>query len=153
MNGHRPTHTRRNRRFAALAAGGAALTLLISGCGSGGTGTDETSPAPAPTSHTSPSSTEGGEVPGGVTEAQAQNLCTELEKQLQSWRTYTPTIGKAGLNTLVGEWIARNGLDPIAFLRDKSRIDTITQSACPDVREGAISALEIPDLASGLIGL
>lgn len=153
MNGQRPTHIRRSRQRSALAAGGVAVALFVTGCGSGGNGTGDNSPPPAPPSQSSPTATQDGEVPGGVTAAQAQNLCTEMEKQLQSWRTYTPTIGKAGLNTLVGEWITRNGLDPIAFLRDKSRIDTITQSACPDIREGAISALEIPDLAAGLIGL
>ncbi|NLE79974.1 MAG: hypothetical protein GX610_10415 [Rhodococcus sp.] len=153
MTEHRPLHPRRSRRRAALAAGGFALALVVTGCGNGGNGTVDSSPAPEPSSQTSPPSTEVGEVPGGVTATQAQNLCSELEKQLQSWRTYTPTIGKAGLNGLVGEWITRNGLDPIAFLRDKSRIDTITQSACPDIREGAISALELPDLAAGLIGL
>ncbi|MFD4369810.1 hypothetical protein [Rhodococcus sp. NPDC058521] len=140
------------RRRAAFAAGGFALVLFAAGCAGG----SETPPPPAPSESQAPATTattDGGEVPGGVTEAQAQQLCTDMEKQLQSWRTYTPTIGKAGLNTLVGSWIAQNGLDPIAFVRDKARIDTITSSACPEVRDGAISALDIPDLASGLIGL
>lgn len=91
-------------------------------------------------------------VPGGVTEAQAAQLCTDLEGQLQSWRTYTPTIGKTGLNGLVGTWIAKNNLNALDFLQDRARIDVITTAACPDIRQQAITALEIPDLASGLIG-
>lgn len=33
-----------------------------------------------------------------------------------------------------------------------SSIDVITTAACPQVRQGAIDALDIPDFASGLIG-
>ncbi|QNG18467.1 hypothetical protein G4H71_01215 [Rhodococcus triatomae] len=131
-------------------ATGAAVAALAAAvaCGS-------PAPAPEPTPTQSEQQPPSGTAPaaGGVTEAQAAALCGDLEGQLQSWRTYTPTIGKTGLNGLVLTWIAQNGLNPIEFAQDRARIDAITTAACPQVRQEAITALEIPDLASGLIGL
>ncbi|QHE69037.1 hypothetical protein [Rhodococcus sp. WAY2] len=133
---------------AALAAGAVALAALTGCAGQG------TAPAPQSAVPTSSRAAPPGvaAVPGGVTEAQATQLCRDLEGQLQSWRTYTPTIGKTGLNGLVGTWIAQNNLNALDFLQDRGRIDVITTAACPDIRQEAVTALEIPDLASGLIG-
>ncbi|TQC48268.1 hypothetical protein EEB14_16170 [Rhodococcus sp. WS4] len=142
--------TGRRHRLAVAAAGTVAVAALVTGCAGQGT-----SPAPGTTAPPAPATTAvpgPALVPGGVTEAQAAQLCTDLEGQLQSWRTYTPTIGKTGLNGLVGTWIAKNNLNALDFLQDRGRIDVITTAACPDIRQQAITALEIPDLASGLIG-
>ncbi|MDT2009228.1 hypothetical protein FXW78_44515 [Rhodococcus opacus] len=142
--------TGRRHRLAFAAAGTMAVAALVTGCAGQGT-----SPAPGTTAPPAPATTAvpgPALVPGGVTEAQAAQLCTDLEGQLQSWRTYTPTIGKTGLNGLVGTWIAKNNLNALDFLQHRGRIDMITTAACPDIRQQAITALEIPDLASGLIG-
>ncbi|MDF3308779.1 hypothetical protein [Rhodococcus sp. T2V] len=140
----------RRHRLAAAAAGTVAAAALVAGCAGQGP-----APAPGTTAPPPPATTavpDTALAPGGVTEAQAAQLCTDLEGQLQSWRTYTPTIGKTGLNGLVGTWIAKNNLNALDFLQDRARIDVITTAACPDIRQQAITALEIPDLASGLIG-
>jgi hypothetical protein len=150
MGQRRVQGTGRRRRLAVVAAGTVTAAALVGGCAGQGT-----SPAPGTTAPPAPVTTAPpgpALVPGGVTEAQAAQLCTDLEGQLQSWRTYTPTIGKTGLNGLVGTWIAKNNLNAIDFLQDRGRIDVITTAACPDIRQQAITALEIPDLASGLIG-
>jgi hypothetical protein len=148
--GQRRVHgSGRRHRLAVAAAGTVAAAALVTGCAG-------QSPTPAPGTTAPPPATTvvpgTALVPGGVTEAQAAQLCTDLEGQLQSWRTYTPTIGKTGLNGLVGTWIAKNNLNGLDFLQDRARIDAITTAACPDIRQQAITALEIPDLASGLIG-
>lgn len=118
-------------------------------------------PAPTGTSTESPVTTEttsaAGSSPaeagaGGFTEAQAADLCARLEGQLSNWRTYTPSVGRGGLNILVGEWGAANGVDLVALAGDRGRIDAATSAQCPEVREEAVQALEIPDLASGLVG-
>lgn len=140
------------RRFALAAAGSAAVLAVTVGC------SNQPAPAPAGTSAVAPA--PGAAAPatpipgdtGGVTAAQAEKLCSDMAAQLQNWRTYTPTIGKGGLNTVVGTWAAQNGINMIDLVSHKARIDVITSAQCPDVREGAMYALEIPDLASGLIG-
>ena len=148
MGQRRVQGTGRRHRPAVMAAAAVAAAAVVTGCAGPG-------PAPAPGTTPPPATTAvpgPGLVPGGVTEAQAAQLCTDLEGQLQSWRTYTPTIGKTGLNGLVGTWIAKNNLNALDFLQDRGRIDVITTAACPGVRQEAVTALVIPDLASGLIG-
>ena len=75
-----------------------------------------------------------------------------MEGQLQNWRTVTPTLGKGGLNTIVITWATQNGINLLDLAQNRESIDAATSAACPDVRSGAISAVEIPDLASGLVG-
>ncbi|KOS53838.1 lipoprotein, partial [Rhodococcus rhodochrous KG-21] len=82
----------------------------------------------------------------------AAELCSQMEGQLQSWRTYTPSMSKPGLNLLVGEWAARNGIDMLALARDRDRVDAIASAQCPEVRSEALEALQIPTLASALVG-
>ncbi|EME21637.1 hypothetical protein [Rhodococcus triatomae] len=144
------------RRYAFAVAGSVALLAGTAGCA------NDTTPEPAPTAAPAPSpdggatgTAPGAVIPGdsgGVTTTQAEQLCSEMESQLQNWRTYTPTIGKGGLNTVVGSWAAQNGINMIDLIAHKARIDVITTAQCPDVRDGALYALEIPDLATGLIG-
>ncbi|AHK32473.1 hypothetical protein Pd630_LPD05267 [Rhodococcus opacus PD630] len=142
--------TGRRHRLAVMAAAAVAAAAAVTGCAG-----PPPAPAPGSTAPPAPATTAvpgTALVAGGVTEAQAAQLCTDLEGQLQSWRTYTPTIGKTGLNGLVGTWIAKNNLNALDFLQDRGRIDVITTAACPGVRQEAVTALVIPDLASGLIG-
>ena len=43
-------------------------------------------------------------------------------------------------------------VDLLKLAGDRGQIDAITGAQCPQVRDGALYALEIPDLASALIG-
>lgn len=145
------------RRYAFAVAGVAALLAGTAGCASDTTPAPASTaaPAPAPSTNSGGASAAGSVIPGdsgGVTTTQAEQLCSDMEAQLQSWRTYTPTIGKGGLNSVVGTWAAQNGINMIDLVTHKARIDVITTAQCPDVRDGALYAIEIPDLASGLIG-
>ncbi|MFF0816958.1 hypothetical protein ACFYVR_17645 [Rhodococcus sp. NPDC003318] len=147
------------RRSAFAVAGSAAVLALAVGCASDGapapTATGGTTAVPAPGTAAPGAAQSGAVIPGdsgGVTTTQAEQLCSDMAAQLQNWRTYTPTIGKGGLNTVVGTWAARNGVNMLDLVAHKARIDVITSAQCPDVRDGALYALEIPDLASGLIG-
>lgn len=156
--------TERRGRLAATVAATAALAALVGGCSS----TDD-SPTPGNSAHTEvvpstsvPSSARTtapsaqSAAPGagavGATDPQAAQLCSDLEEQLQNWRTYTPTIGKGGLNTVVISWATANGMDLLKLANDRGQIDAITSAQCPQVRQGALEALEIPNLASALIG-
>ncbi|MBM4640001.1 hypothetical protein GS448_07615 [Rhodococcus hoagii] len=148
--------TARRGRLAATAAATAALAALVGGCSSTGD-----SPTPGNSAQTSaltsapqpPATADGnsGSVTG-VTDAQAAQLCSDIDEQLQNWRTYTPTIGKGGLNTVVISWATTNGVDLLKLAGDRRQVDAITSAQCPQVRDGALYALEIPDLASALIG-
>lgn len=126
----------------------AAATAVLGACAPA----PESDPTGTATPATTTTTTTDSAGPGGVTEAQAADLCARMEGQLSNWRTYTPSVGRGGLNILVGEWGAANGVDLLALAGDRARIDTITSEQCPQVREEAIAALEIPDLAAGLVG-
>ncbi|NLU82849.1 hypothetical protein [Rhodococcus sp. HNM0569] len=141
------THSRLTAVALCVGAAFAAVACGTAGAPSSAPGSPS---APDSPSAAAPPGTEPA--PGDVTAAQAQSLCSDLEGQLQNWRTYTPTIGKGGLNIVVGTWLAHHNLGAIDFATDRGRIDTITSAACPQVRADALTALEIPDLASGLVG-
>ncbi|PTR32113.1 hypothetical protein C8K36_1011163 [Rhodococcus sp. OK519] len=147
--------TARRGRLAATLAATAATAAVITGCSS------TESPTPGNSAHTADQTTStkapttsagSGSALAGVTDAQAAQLCSDIDEQLQNWRTYTPTIGKGGLNTVVISWATANGVDLLKLAGDRGQIDTITSAQCPQVRDGALYALEIPNLASALIG-
>ena len=87
-----------------------------------------------------------------MTVVAAQQLCSSIEAELSNWRVQGPTLGKPGLNLVVQSWAAENGTINIEVLRNRALIDTVTVAACPEVRQQALELLEIPDLASGLVG-
>ena len=129
--------TERRGRLAATVAATAALAALAAGCSSTGE-----SPTPGNSAHTADATSSaapstpgsaGGQV-AGVTTAQAAQLCSDMEAQLQNWRTYTPTLGKGGLNTVVISWATANGMDLVKLAGDRGQIDTITSAQCPQVR-------------------
>ncbi|HEY5857605.1 MAG TPA: hypothetical protein VIW24_27135 [Aldersonia sp.] len=130
----------------------AVIAVLVTGCGGNTENPPPASTPPSPTpSPQAPTPTEPGTP--GVSEQAAQNLCDAIEAELSNWRVQGPTLGKPGLNLLVQQWAAQNGNLNIYVLRDRTIVDDATKSACPDVRQQAIDALEIPDLASGLVGI
>lgn len=138
------------RHFTAAVVGSAALVTVLSGCAGGTT----TSPAPSsatPTTSAAAATTTAAAA-GTFTEAQVQQLCSDMEAELQNWRTVTPTLGKGALNLLVGSWASQNGINLIDLASHRDRVDTAMAATCPEIRDGALYALEIPDLASGMVG-
>ncbi|WP_137723745.1 hypothetical protein [Prescottella subtropica] len=142
-------------RLAVVFATATALAALATGCSTGGdtpapgTAAHTTAPQVQPTAGT-PAPSSGNTL--GVSGEQVTQLCSDIDGQLQSWRTYTPTIGKAGLNTAVVSWATANGVDLLKLAGDRGQVDTIMSEQCPQVHDGALYALEVPTLASALIG-
>ncbi|MEU7767955.1 hypothetical protein AB0B25_22930 [Nocardia sp. NPDC049190] len=143
-------HSRWISRSTLLIAGVFAAAALTA-CGS------DSSPAPTTSSSSTTASATG--MPGAtsappaspdVSDASATQLCDMLRPELSNWRIQGGTLGKIGLNALVHEWALRNGGINGAVLADKAMIDRAAIKMCPDVRQQAIEALGIPDLASGL---
>jgi hypothetical protein len=116
--------------------------------------TDTTNTGSSSTTTTAPSTTVATTTPAGaaVTDAQKQQLCTDLEAQLSNWRVQGPTLGRGGLNILVQTWAAQSGVINLQVVQNRALVDDITKETCSDVRDEAIRSLDIPDLASGLVG-
>ncbi|MEV6073104.1 hypothetical protein AB0L82_41735 [Nocardia sp. NPDC052001] len=143
-----------------LLVGTAAVLALTAACG-GGTTSGSSQPQgssspltstngkPAPSGSSSPT-TSGSQVT--VSDEAGKQLCDMLRPQLSDWRVQGPTLGKISLNASVHEWALRNGGINLQVLGDKDVVDRVTTKNCSDVRDQAISALEIPNLASGLAG-
>ncbi|MDQ1201122.1 hypothetical protein [Rhodococcus sp. SORGH_AS_0303] len=132
-----------------LAAAGvlAAATVTLTSCAGGTDTTTASTTTAAPTTTTSAAAATPT-----VSEDSAQSLCTDLEAQLSNWRVQGPTVGRGGLNILVQTWAARYGLNA-AVIQNRGIVDTAATDACSDVRSQVVDILEIPDLASGLVGL
>ncbi len=163
---------RRPRRAATFLIAAGAATAVLAGCaGSGQTDSatknaaeTTTSAAQGPGSVSGGTSTDDGpapdagaentatELPQGITPAAAKDLCTSLDDQLQSMRTYTLTPGKVTLNGVVVTWAAKNRINPVDLAQHREKIDQTLTVSCPDVRDGVTSALEVPDVASALVG-
>jgi hypothetical protein len=120
----------------------------------GACSTDTTNTGSSSTTTTAPSTTVATTTPVGaaVTDAQKQQLCTDLEAQLSNWRVQGPTLGRGGLNILVQTWAAQSGVINLQVVQNRALVDDITKETCSDVRDEAIRSLDIPDLASGLVG-
>lgn len=128
--------------------GAAALVTLVGACSTDTTNTGSSSTttvAPSTTVTTTPAE-------AAITDAQKQKLCTDLEAQLSNWRVQGHTLGRGGLNILVQTWAAQSGVINLKVVQNRTIIDDITKDTCSDVRDEAIRALDIPDLASGLVG-
>ncbi|ONM48438.1 hypothetical protein [Nocardia donostiensis] len=84
--------------------------------------------------------------------AAAEQLCEMILVDLSTWQEHGPTVGRIAFEGYVHAWAAEyEGVDA-AIVRDPSFVDTVTIQNCPDVRNRAINALDLDDLASGLIG-
>ncbi|MTE16130.1 hypothetical protein GLP40_25585 [Nocardia sp. CT2-14] len=113
-----------------------------------GSSSSLTSTAGKPTTTGGPTTSVNGTTPLNVSDDAAKQLCDMLRPQLSDWRVQGPTLGKISLNATVIQWAAQNGL----FLpNDRGVVDRVTAKSCSDVRDQAISALEIPNLAAGLV--
>lgn len=135
---------------------GSAAASGTAGSSSSGTGTSGSAGSGSSGSGSSGSGSSAGTaaagLPSGVTPDMAQNLCDDLAGQAQSMRTYTPTIGKVTLNTTVGTWSMKYNLNLVDIAQHPEKIDQVLEAQCPTVRADVISALQIPDIASGLLG-
>ncbi|WP_457212504.1 hypothetical protein [Nocardia gipuzkoensis] len=136
-----------------LLVAGALAAAALTACGS------ETSPDPTGSSSSTtasatatPGTTSGRVTPASpeISDAAAIQLCDMIRPELSNWRIQGGTLGKIGLNALVHEWALRNGGINAAVLGDKAIVDRVTTKSCADVRQQAVEALGIPDLASGL---
>ncbi|MEU2089802.1 hypothetical protein [Nocardia beijingensis] len=136
-----------------LLVAGALAAAALTACGSDS--------GPAPTGSSSSTTVSATAAPGTtsgrvtttspeISDAAATQLCDMIRPELSNWRIQGGTLGKIGLNALVHEWALRNGGINGAVLADKPIVDRVTIKACPDVRQQAVEALGIPDLASGL---
>lgn len=134
----------------ALVVAGICGAVVLTACGSGGEAGPESTTADSSTT----SSSETSAVPGTPLEVPAtaaKNLCDMMRPELSNWRIQGPTIGRVGLNAMVHEWALTNGAINARVLADKPVVDRVTTEVCPDVRQQAIEALNLPDLASGLV--
>ncbi|HLS79251.1 MAG TPA: hypothetical protein VK083_20920 [Nocardia sp.] len=137
------------RRPLVLAAA-LAVAGTLSACGSSGdpghtahtgTPTSQTTATASPTTTAKPGPT--------VSDAAAQSLCDAIRPELSNFRVQGPTLGRVGMNLIVHPWGLQHGID---VLNNKSVVDTVTSQTCPEVRQEAIEALEVPDLASVIVG-
>ncbi|MGW4532379.1 hypothetical protein ACWEOI_15640 [Nocardia sp. NPDC004340] len=82
----------------------------------------------------------------------AKQLCDMMRPEVDKWRAEGPTEARLKFNITVQDWALRNNGVNIAVMRNRSVIDQTTTAACPDVRDAAVQAIRMPDLASGLAG-
>nr|WP_296771764.1 hypothetical protein [Rhodococcus sp. (in: high G+C Gram-positive bacteria)] len=132
-------------------AGAAAVVSIVGGCSTDSTTTGSSSTLTTTTTvpATTSSAPAGAE---GITDQQKQQLCSDLGEQLQEWRIQGPTLGRGGLNIVVQTWAAQSGVINLQIVQNRGIVDEITIENCPDVRTEAMTSLDIPDLASGLVG-
>ncbi|OAK57357.1 hypothetical protein [Rhodococcoides kyotonense] len=131
--------------------GAAAVVAAATACSTDSTSTGSSSSLTTTTTSAAPTTTPAATGPA-VTDQQAQQLCTDLEQQLQEWRIQGPTLGRGGLNIVVQTWAAQSGAINVQVIQDRSIVDTVTIATCPEVRDEAMRSLDLPDLASGLVG-
>ncbi|MGK8524465.1 hypothetical protein ACRS6B_24230 [Nocardia asteroides] len=136
-----------------LLVAGVLAAAALTACGS------ESSPAPTGSADSTtasataaPGTTSARVTPASpeISDAAAAQLCDLIRPELSNWRIQGGTLGRIGLNALVHEWALRNGGINAAVLADKPIVDRVTIKSCPDVRQQAVDALGIPDLAAGL---
>ncbi|MEU1427009.1 hypothetical protein ABZ412_08000 [Nocardia sp. NPDC005746] len=82
----------------------------------------------------------------------AKQLCDMIRPEVEKWRAEDPIEARLKFNVTVQDWALRNNGVNIAVMRNRSVIDQTTTAACPDVRDAAVQAIRMPDLASGLAG-
>ncbi|WP_406276086.1 hypothetical protein OH799_04525 [Nocardia sp. NBC_00881] len=148
------THHRYRATRALLIAGVLVTGPVLVGCADDkDVDSPPTSPTDATVSITMPTPSSS-QVPNTdeITPEAAKQLCDMIRPEIDRWRGQGPTVGKVSFNGTVHNWAARNGGLNDTVVRDRSVVDAITTQNCPDVRQQALEALDIPDLASGLAG-
>ncbi len=135
-----------------LLVAGVFAAAALTACGGGSSPTGSSSSTTGSATATSAGKNTGAPTTTlEISDASATQLCDMIRPELSNWRVQGPTLGRIGLNALVHEWALRNGGINGHVLADKAMIDRITTKSCADVHQQAIEALELPDLASGLV--
>ncbi|MFC8181233.1 MULTISPECIES: hypothetical protein [Nocardiaceae] len=142
----------RSSRRAAAAVLGAAAVVGLAACGTDSANTGSSASLTSTTTAPVTTTTDAAAAGDTITDQQKQQLCTDLGEQLQEWRIQGPTLGRGGLNIVVQTWAAQSGVINLQVVQNRSIIDDITIDNCSDVRDEALRSLDIPDLASGLVG-
>ncbi|MGL4305781.1 MAG: hypothetical protein ACRCSF_06465 [Mycobacteriaceae bacterium] len=147
----RLSHTSyRNHRFAAIAC---TLSLGIFSACSGTTGIPNEAGSSQSLTTTSAQQPANPTSSFTITDEAAVSLCTEIDKQIQSWNTYTSTINRIGLNGLVLDWGVRNQVDLLALVQNREAVDTAMIKRCNTTHKQALRALESSSIAELLVGL
>ncbi|SLH44748.1 Uncharacterised protein [Mycobacteroides abscessus subsp. abscessus] len=134
-------HSRWISRSPMLVAAAFAVAAL-SACGTSGDPNPAGSSGPTTSSATTTQAPTTQRPEPQVSEAAAQKLCDAIRPELSNFRVQG--------NLIVHPWGLQNGID---VLNNKTVVDTATSKSCPDVRQQAIEALEVPDLATVVVGL
>lgn len=140
------------------------LVLLTCACAAGSalagcSGTDDSAPVPATPAPGTVSITMPGPAqtqvpnPDQITPEAAQQLCDMTRSDLDSWRDQGSVVAKVSFNGTVHNWAVRNGGLNDLIVTDRGVVDTVTTQTCPDVRQQALEALDVADLASALAGV
>ncbi|WP_159840589.1 hypothetical protein [Nocardia sp. CY41] len=139
-------------RFALL-AGALAASSAIAACSGDDGGPAADTPEPATVSITMPAPSSP-QVPDTdqITPEAATQLCDMMRADIDTWRGQGATLAKVTFNGTVHNWAARNGGLNDVVVTDRGTVDALTTQTCPDVREQAVQALDVPDLASALAG-
>ncbi|NEW39769.1 hypothetical protein GV794_28280 [Nocardia cyriacigeorgica] len=87
-----------------------------------------------------------------VSPAAADQLCDMMRADIGTWQEQGTTVARVTFNGTVHNWAAQNEGINVVIIRDRSIVDTVTIQNCPDVRDQALDALDLSDLASGLVG-
>ncbi|WP_336083513.1 hypothetical protein [Nocardia sp. SSK8] len=127
-----------------------AAALAVAGltaCGGAEPARDDTA-ATTTTVATTTTAAKPGEVV--ISDAAATQLCEMIRPELSNFRVQGPTLGRISLNAMVHEWALRNGGINGQVLADKAIVDRVTTGTCAEVRDEALTALELPNLAAGL---
>ncbi|MET9027118.1 hypothetical protein ABZW96_16115 [Nocardia sp. NPDC004168] len=139
-------------RFALLIGAVAAGSALTACSVDGGDPAADT-PQPATVSITMPGPSSP-QVPNTdqITAEAAKQLCDMMGADIDTWRGQSATVAKVTFNGTVHNWAARNGGLNDVVVTHRDTVDAVTTQTCPDVREQAVQALGVPDLASALAG-
>jgi hypothetical protein len=143
---------RRYRRAAVSLVGAAAVVATVGACSTDSTTTGSSSSLASTTADAPSTTTTAPATANGITDQQKQQLCSDLGEQLQEWRIQGPTLGRGGLNIVVQTWAAQSGVINLQVIQNRGIVDEITTENCADVRTEALQSLDLPDLASGLVG-
>ncbi|MFE3446147.1 hypothetical protein ACFXNW_24225 [Nocardia sp. NPDC059180] len=87
-----------------------------------------------------------------VSPAAADQLCDMMRADIGTWQDQGSTVARVTFNGTVHNWAAQNEGINVVIIRDRSIVDTVTIQNCPEVRDQALDALDLSDLASGLAG-
>ncbi|MFD3427039.1 hypothetical protein [Nocardia fluminea] len=114
--------------------------LVVAGCA---TSTEAPDPGLPPSAQGAPE----------ISDEAAVHLCEMMAPDLDNWRAQGVNVARVSFNATVQNWAVRSGGINVAVARNREVIDTVTQQHCADVRQQAVQALDVPDLASALAGV